>query len=285
MKLSIYTILFTVAVIFTGCAMYQSGQMPDDMYYSQGAEAPEFMSMANGRASYGDQGYGYDEDSYLRMKVYNRHRWNAFDSYNAFGTFGGFYGGWGTGIGFYPGFYPGFYGSHFGGGWMNPFAWGPSFGLGWGMGMGGFYDPFFNPFFHGGGFYPYSGFYGYPIGYYGGKFGLGGTYANKPVRSFNTGQYRNGNYNTVNSNSRMNTNNNLGSSFRRMFAPSENRVNNYNNINRTGTQGSYDTRPSRTYTNPVNSPTRSTMSSGSGGAVRSSGGSTGGGVSRPTRNN
>lgn len=288
MKLSIYTTAFILAATITSCSVYQNTQMPDDLYYTKGADADEYLA-------FNDAGGYSSEDNYLRMKVRNRNRWSAFDEYDAFGNFGGYYGGWGGGMGLHPAF--GF-NSFAGMGWYNPWMWGSGFRFGLGMGWN---SPWMmDPFFGGGwgwghpglgywGGYPY-GFYGggYPIGFYPGK---GTAVANKPVRSFNPGQYsRTGAYNNRNALQNTRNSNSFGSSVRNVFSSNPHANNSRVNPNYMGTSSS---RPIRSYTNPSsnssNFPTRSMSNSSSmgsrsgGGSVGSSSGG-GGGISRPTRN-
>jgi hypothetical protein len=72
------------ASLLTGCsAVYQSGQTPDDLYYSPGREISnaEVRKQNNDEERYQQQVSTID-DRYLRMKVSNRNQWSSLDDYS-----------------------------------------------------------------------------------------------------------------------------------------------------------------------------------------------------------
>jgi len=149
----------TLMTILSGCSTaYQSGQTPDDVYFSPGEER-ETYAYASGKNN--DDRYqeyvSTMDDRYLRMKVANRDRWGAIDNFSYWNDMRydfspysfGFANSlnpwmmnpyvmnpWNIGFGFRPGFSAwnnffgsgfyggGFYGGGFyGGGMMNPIGW------------------------------------------------------------------------------------------------------------------------------------------------------------------
>jgi hypothetical protein len=72
------------ASLLTGCsAVYQSGQTPDDLYFSPGKElsASEVRKQNNDEERY-QQNVSTIDDRYLRMKVTNRNQWSSIDDYS-----------------------------------------------------------------------------------------------------------------------------------------------------------------------------------------------------------
>lgn len=67
--------LLLAASLLSSCATYQSGQTPDDVYYSPGREA----IARNDREDY-EESYVKD-DNYLRRRVSNRYRWGSIDDF------------------------------------------------------------------------------------------------------------------------------------------------------------------------------------------------------------
>ena len=147
------TILGTmvIATLISSCnTAYQSGQTPDDLYYSPGKEisSSEVKKRAEDGERY-DQYVRTMDDRYLRMKVTNRNQWgsmddfsywndmrynftpsysyNAFNNYYGYGIHGNMYSvaynpwsigwnyGWNTGWNYY-----GNNGWGYGLGWSNP---------------------------------------------------------------------------------------------------------------------------------------------------------------------
>lgn len=75
---------FLAAAALTSCSTaYKSGQTPDDVYYSPAKETEEYVEIRqsnNGRyRSYENDNV---DDRWLRMRVRNPYRWNAFDDYD-----------------------------------------------------------------------------------------------------------------------------------------------------------------------------------------------------------
>ena len=72
--------LATIALFITGCTTaYNSGQTPDDVYFSPERPQDEYVRMESNRDR-----YRYEEtedDRYLRMKVRNRRIWSDLDFY------------------------------------------------------------------------------------------------------------------------------------------------------------------------------------------------------------
>lgn len=274
----------------SSCAtMYKSGQTPDDVYYSPAQ--PKTHPFANNNdsryASDDDDeddyvhidneqkrnSYNYNEnsldDSRLRMQLQDKDRWDGFyDDY--YGTYGYNYNDL---------YYPGFIGySSWTPYWMSPW---------YSVGMG--YYPYWGWASDWGLSIGYGAFYGgglYTGGYYNGGYGStkASTYIPRAYapRRADLGGYANGNYNNSNSNGRIGTGNvgrqsgrtynndnnsngrvnngsRLGNAIRDAFSPSTN-----NSSGRTYDAGS-NSQPTRTYSSPAST------------------GSSGGGVSRPSR--
>lgn len=72
--------LVTIALVLSSCtAAYNSGQTPDDVYFSPQRPQNEYVRMETKKEQ-----YGYEEtedDRYLRMKVRNRRMWSDLDYY------------------------------------------------------------------------------------------------------------------------------------------------------------------------------------------------------------
>ncbi|WP_026763815.1 hypothetical protein [Sediminibacterium salmoneum] len=83
MKKLVFSAL-TLVTILSGCSTaYQSGQTPDDVYFSPGEDG-ETYAYASGKNS--DDRYqeyvSTMDDRYLRMKVANRDRWGTIDNFS-----------------------------------------------------------------------------------------------------------------------------------------------------------------------------------------------------------
>lgn len=292
MKSRLILLAAFVAVGFTSCSVYRSGQTPDDVYYSPGQDqkaaggsgGDDYVNVRERQSSrynsrnndtyYDDY---YPDDAYLRMRVRNPYRWSMFDNYwNDYG-----YGGYGSGLSFgYGGFYGGMYNP-----WYNSF-YNPWYGYtGWNHGWNNYY--YWNNYYN-----PYCG---------GGVIIVNpktnpGAYSR--VRNFNMNTYT-GSYN--NRNNYINNGKGSRSSYTMPSGISvynnSNRAssgnagrNTYYNTNRSNGNGRYNggggyDRPVRSYNPPVSPSTNN--SGGSFGRGSSGGGSTGGGggpVSRPSRN-
>lgn len=292
MNLKFSGLLAAVAVLaFSSCSsVYQSGQTPDDVYYSPGKAVAPVAARQNNQDNDGAQGeyletngrrgtrsveqgygdYSYRDDQYLRMMIASGRRNSYYDDM--------YYNG---GLGMVD---P----------WMtNNWRWNSY--MTWNTGFNSpyssmwywnsFYNPYYNSFYspyYGGGFYG-GGFYG--GGFNGHLPGKGPnwnyTTPSRPSSSFAMGSYlntngtRNGsgyrpgttyqNYNNSNNRNYYNTNSN---GRRSVFG-------NNNENNRSYNNNSGADRPSRSYSPPSNS--------GGAGNRSSSPSSGGGGVSRPTR--
>ncbi len=72
------------ASLLTGCsAVYQSGQTPDDLYFSPGKDlsSSEVRKQNNDEERY-QQNVSTIDDRYLRMKVSNRNQWSNLDDFS-----------------------------------------------------------------------------------------------------------------------------------------------------------------------------------------------------------
>lgn len=83
MKSQFLFVVLAAAALSSCSTAYKSGQTPDDVYFSPTREVAEYAEIRqsnNGRYS----GYQYDDadDRWLRMRVRNPYRWNAFDNYD-----------------------------------------------------------------------------------------------------------------------------------------------------------------------------------------------------------
>jgi hypothetical protein len=67
--------LLLAASLLSSCATYQSGQTPDDVYYSPGREALARVDKEDYEESY------VKDDNYLRRRVSNRYRWGSIDEF------------------------------------------------------------------------------------------------------------------------------------------------------------------------------------------------------------
>lgn len=161
------------AIIFSSCSTaYQSGQTPDDVYYSPQrpqASQNEYVNVEqnnSNRYQYNNDEnnsdeYSYD-DEYLRMKVRNRARWSMLDNdfyfYNA-SPFAYY-----TPYSYNPyayRYYGDVYYNHFG--LYNPYGMYNNFGLGLGLSYNPYYNPYYaNPYYSHYGSYYYNP-YGAPI--------------------------------------------------------------------------------------------------------------------------
>ncbi|TAG15127.1 MAG: hypothetical protein EAZ41_00020 [Sphingobacteriia bacterium] len=156
-KLFISSII--TASLLTGCSsVYQSGQTPDDIYFSPGKEVGVVEVKRNNNDEDRYQEYTSTSDNrYLRMRVANRNRWSNIDDFSywndmrynfsplAFNTMNNF-NNWG-------------WGSHPWGMQLNPWnigcnnglgisAWSNWYGGGWGNGLGGSHLGWGSPIFN-----------------------------------------------------------------------------------------------------------------------------------------
>ena len=137
-------LLFAIsATVFSSCStLYKSGQTPDDVYFSPGAEQSGYVN--NDRNNEYEDGYVDLDDRYLRMKSSSR-RWSSFDDDFMY---------WNN---------PSWNNQFMFNSWNRPsMGWNLGFGSMWGgsmYGMNSFNNPFYSPFnspFHN----PYSGGFG-----------------------------------------------------------------------------------------------------------------------------
>ena len=257
-------ILFTVLAVtaLSSCSVYRYGDKtntPDDVYYSPtrpgAAAAYVETDRQNGNGYYntGDS-YSYD-DRWLRMRVRDRYRWNAFDDYD-----------WNYGGMMYNPYYASSYNPYyFNSYWNSYYAWNYN------------YNPYIgkvilvNPSINAPVF---SKVRNVTPSLYNNR---GYNNANRPIGA----KYYPSNYN--NSNTRSSS---LGSSLKKVFS------NGNSNNGSYYTPSSSGDRPTRTYTPPANTSSSSSSSRGSSsgpsssGSSGSSGGGGGGGAgSRPGRGN
>lgn len=240
---------FLVAAALSSCSTaYKSGQTPDDVYYSPAKDTEEYLEVRQSNSNRA-RSYEYDnfDDRWLRMRVRNPYRWNAFDDYD-WNT----YGGWSNN-------------------WYSPFA------NNWNSYWNGYYtwNSWYNPYCRNviilnpktnpTAFNKVRNFSlnSYTNTNYNTNNALVRSPKNAPMRlSSNSGSYNNSNSNT------------LGSSLRKVFSGSNN--SNYNN--NSGSYSPASDRSSRSYT-----PSNSSSSSGSSSSGSSSGGSSSGGSSSGRR--
>lgn len=74
-----------IVVAFSSCSTaYKSSQTPDDVYYSPAKETEEYVEIKQSSNNDRYRNYEYDntDDRWLRMRVRNPYRWNAFDDYD-----------------------------------------------------------------------------------------------------------------------------------------------------------------------------------------------------------
>jgi hypothetical protein len=74
MKTNLLPLLLAASLV-SSCATYQSGQTPDDVYYSPGREAIARTDKEDYEESY------VKDDNYLRRRVSNRYRWGSIDDF------------------------------------------------------------------------------------------------------------------------------------------------------------------------------------------------------------
>ncbi len=81
MKSAILLLALTVVVLSSCTTAYNTGQTPDDVYYSPARPQDEYVQSEKRN----DRNYRYSddyyEDRYLRMKVQNRYRWSDLDDW------------------------------------------------------------------------------------------------------------------------------------------------------------------------------------------------------------
>ena len=262
------------ATAFTSCSVYKSGQTPDDVYFSPGAERGDAYVNVEERQ---DQRYSrsyedsYYDDQYLRMRVRNRYRWSAFDDYYGLNDWR--------------------YNSMYYNSW-NPYSWGGGSAFHWNnyWTWNNWYNPYcgswviVNPKTSPGN---YSRLRNFSLGSYtnsgfnngnltrNGKWtsNSNGT-ASRPARYYLSPTNTGSRYNNTNSNS-------LGSSLRKVFGGNNN---NGRNSYYNPSSSSSGSRPVREYS-PSNSSSnsRSYTPSSSSSSNSGGGGSSSSGGSRPNR--
>lgn len=242
----------SVAALSSCTSMYKSGQTPDDVYYSPGRPAPEYVKVEEKEdryQTYDEYTDAYRNDRFLRMGVRNRYRMNSFDEmdwYNMrYGNMYNFN---------YMGYNPWALNNP----WNSYYAW----------------NNYYNPYC------PNRGNY-----YYGNNNNWKNTVSYRPpsVRSytFNSNSYKSNNRplrtsgNTYyNNGSRYNNSNSggLGNSLNKIFN------NSGGNNNSTPSTNTYT--PTRSY-NPSSSGSSGGSSNGGGGGGNSGGNNSGSGAKRP----
>lgn len=255
-------------VALTGCSsVYQSGQTPDDVYFSPGRSAvaaggEEYME-TNSRRKYNDRYYtnpDYRDDQYLRMSIAAGRRPYFYDDFAMMDP-------WMRNSWLYNSYMV--WNSPFNSPWNSMYMW----------------NSFYNPYYGmGSGWYAGGGWYG--SGWNGGGW-YGGGIPGKPGSNFFTAPKPSRPASAFTMSSYLNTN----SGNRNGYTPRNYNGGNYNNSNRNYYNTNNNRRTllggddNRSFNNSSNDrPARSyTPSSNSGGSSRSSSGSSGGGVSRPTR--
>lgn len=97
MKYTLLLLAISFAVLSSCTSAYQSGQTPDDVYYSEASPRDEYVRSNNNAKKYRYDDEYYD-DRYLRMKVSNRNRWNDLDAWYNYDRYGYrynyYYGSW-----------------------------------------------------------------------------------------------------------------------------------------------------------------------------------------------
>jgi len=84
--------LLSSLLVFASCSTaYQSGQTPDDVYFSPARSQQDYVQVQDDEdRSYrrndeynrvDDEYYNYNDDRYLRMKIRNRNQWAYLDDY------------------------------------------------------------------------------------------------------------------------------------------------------------------------------------------------------------
>ncbi len=263
MKKTLLGSLIAIALL-TGCsAVYQSGQTPDDLYYSAGKDINEYAVVNNAEAGERYQEYvSTMDDRYLRMKVANRNQWSSIDN-NSY---------WNDMRYNFPA-------ASYNYSYFNPYTTGMHFGLSSGLGNYNPYNPW-NNWGVGAGLYGYGNGLGWSnpaytlIAYVNPKLSLPAT----STAGSNLNAYRNRSYNNYNGNGGKGDwgtpstsgsgNNSFGSLVRQVFSnPSSN----------GGSNTNYD-RPARTFSTPASSSGNASYTNpsagGSSGGFKSTGTST-----------
>ena len=256
--------ILALAALSSCTSAYKSGQTPDDVYYSParpGAEYVEARTDDNNSRRYRNYEES-PEDAWLRMRVRNPYRWNAFDNYDFYTPYS-----WNT--------------------WSSPYSynWNSYWNNYWGWNS--YYNPYCSRTVV---FSPKTN----PVVYNNVRtFSLGG-YTNNNYGNTNNivrtkGAYRStgSSYNNVNggSNGSYNNSNNsntLGNSLKKVFSNNNSGSSGGGYSNGNVYTPSSNDRPSRSYS-PSSSGGSSGGSSSSGSSSSGSSGSSGGGVSRPGR--
>jgi hypothetical protein len=248
------------AGLLSGCsAVYQSGQTPDDLYFSPGKDlsASEVRKQNNDEEQYQQQVSTID-DRYLRMKVSNRNQWNTLDDFSYWNDMR---------FNFAPNYsYNGFnnyYGSSLHPNLNNP--WNIGWNTGWNYGIG------INPWNSCG-----FGKWGNQIGWTNPMYSMI-VYANPKAiaptytAGSNLAAYRNRTYNNYNSGSKLNEWATPGNSVKSFGSLVRSVISNPSNGN--GSSSSYD-RPARSFqSNGSSTPSTSSSAGGSSGGFGSTGSS------------
>ncbi|MBC7848275.1 MAG: hypothetical protein H7Y31_01000 [Chitinophagaceae bacterium] len=238
--------LILVAAAFSSCSTsYKSGQTPDDVYYSPAKETAAYADLSKDNRRNDSYQYDNADDRWLRMRVRNPYRWNAFDDYdwNAHNN-------WSNN-------FSSPYSYNFNSYWNGYYSW------------NSWYNPYCNNIIV---LNPKT-----PVYTKVKNFGLSSytnnnyNNTNSMTRTKSSLRLPSAGSNYSNSNSNRNT---LGSSVRKVFSPNES-FSNSNNSNNSNNNNSNSDRSTRTYT-----PSNSSSSGSSGSSSGSSGSTTSGGSGR-----
>ena len=185
--------LAILSIVVSGCSTaYQTGQTPDDVYYSPTRESDEYVNVSkkveNRRTERYDEDY-YD-DRYLRMKVHNRSRWTNLNDWYAYEKWN---------LGYYSFYNPYYYNPYLAwNNYYNPY----------------FYSPYnFNPYYHNN----FSSYYNYGIQPRVVTYQAPRRYNLNTYGNSNNGNYSGGNNGNVNLPRNSNNSGNRGNVLRDIF--------------------------------------------------------------------
>jgi hypothetical protein len=224
--------LAILSIVVSSCSTaYQTGQTPDDVYYSPTKVTEEYVRVnkKETKTRYNQYDEDYYDDRYLRMKVHNRSRWNNLNDWYAYEKWN---------LGYYSYYNPYFYNPYLAwNNYYNPY----------------FYSPYtFNPYYHNN----FSSYYNYGIQ------PRNITYQAPRRYNLNTyGNVYNGGSNGNNTNVNLPRNNsnsgNRGSTLRDIFSGITNNAGNGNSGNNgSGNTGGSSSNISSNSSTPTNAPIR-----------------------------
>lgn len=134
-----YLPLLAIALFFTSCAAYKSGQTPDDVYYSKPRQVDEYVRIDKKQNQQYQDPQQDRENEYLRLNIYDR-RWSSIlddeyynsYAYNPYSTYynsyigvnspWNYYSYWNYHYNPYCNYYGSYYGGHYGGGVYTGYA-------------------------------------------------------------------------------------------------------------------------------------------------------------------